>query len=302
MNRAGPESPPKKLMMKSLKQYLVSRNSLPILGIIFALLFWIIDSSIDIVIFDESESIWDSLFTPEPVELWMRINVVFLLIVFSYVARYLFLHQIKISTELNEYKNNLEILVEERTLELNKKNEQLHNEIRERKNTEKKLEHLASTDSLTSLYNRRKFDELIQYEIERERRYKTGLSLILCDIDHFKQINDNYGHGVGDDVLKEFVGKVKSAIRQTDIFARWGGEEFAILVPDASADIAMSIAEKIRALIESNVFTVDRTITASFGVAILLEKEDKDSLIKRADHALYSAKDDGRNLVKFAEE
>lgn len=267
--------------MKNITNIFLHSKTLPILAIVVSILFWIVDSSIDVIIFGEDESIIESILNPKPVELWMRCFVVFLLVGFSLFAKYSLSQQMKITDKLNSL------------------NEQLQKEIVERKNVEKQLEELAATDPLTSLYNRRKFNEVLQYEIERDRRYKCGLSLILCDIDHFKQINDNYGHDIGDKVLTEFAEQVKTAIREADLFARWGGEEFAILIPNSSSEIAISLAEKIRIFIENSNFSVGKKVTASFGVSILLMNEDRESLIKRADHALYTAKEKGRNLVVY---
>jgi len=280
----------------------LKKNKFVLIGAILCLIFWLIDSSVDSLFFDEDESIMESFISPRPVELWMRGMVVFLLMSFSFYTKYLFERQQKLTNTIEKYKNNLEDLVDERTSELHAKNKLLEDEIYIRKQAEEKLELIATTDSLTLLYNRRKFDEMLKYEIDRDRRYKDGLSLIMSDIDHFKQINDQYGHHVGDKILIEFVEKVTNAIRKTDVFARWGGEEFALLIPGANAEIAMSVAEKIRSLVESSQYSIEKTITASFGVAVLMDMEDEESLVKRADKALYRAKENGRNCVEFASE
>lgn len=284
-------------MSAFLKSY-----KLPLIGLFLCLIFWALDASVDVLIFEGDESVLESFLSPGPVELWMRGVVVFLLITFSFYAKYLLSRQILLTEELATYKENLETLVEQRTAELHKKNISLEDEVSERAQAERKLEMLATTDSLTMLYNRRKFDEMLRYEIDRDRRYKDGLSLIMCDIDHFKNINDQYGHHIGDKVLIEFVEKVSSSIRKTDLLARWGGEEFAVLIPGANAEVALSVAEKIRSVIEVGDYSVDSRVTASFGVSVLLDMEDEESIVKRADKALYKAKEQGRNCVVFAEE
>lgn len=159
------------------------------------------------------------------------------------------------------------------------------------------LERLATTDQLTGIYNRHKFEELFQHEIDRSRRYKKELSLIMLDIDYFKNVNDTYGHDAGDMVLKNVVNIVKTSIRNTDIFARWGGEEFLILCPETDMDAAEMIAQKLRRNIE--VFDFDKVgkITSSFGVTLYNEEDDQDTFTKRVDEALYEAKDGGRNRV-----
>jgi len=270
-------------------------------GVVLSLIFWLIDAAVDVLVFDGDESIFESFVAPDPVEFWMRGVVVFLLMVFSFYSKHLLNKQVKLTNELDNYKINLEEIIVERTREVHNKNVSLEAEINERKQTEKKLELLATTDPLTLLYNRRKFDELLRYEIDRDRRYRSNLSLVMCDIDYFKKINDQYGHHIGDKVLIEFVDKISTIIRKTDIFARWGGEEFAILIPGADAKTAVSVAEKIRSAVQATKFTVDFVVTSSFGVSILMPDDDEESLVKRADNALYKAKANGRNCVELIE-
>ncbi len=162
----------------------------------------------------------------------------------------------------------------------------------------KKIEQLSITDSLTKIYNRSKFESSLDYEIERARRYGNPLSLIIFDIDHFKSINDTYGHLIGDSVLTEIANLVKNNIRSTDIFARWGGEEFVILAPNINKEQAKMLAEKIRKLIAHHRFKYVDHVTVSLGVTEFLPSDNKESFIKRADEALYLAKRKGRNRVE----
>lgn len=156
----------------------------------------------------------------------------------------------------------------------------------------------ASTDHLTGIMNRRRFTEFLDREMARRQRQAEPLSLIMFDIDHFKRVNDEYGHEIGDLVLKEMAQLVGSAVRRTDILARWGGEEFVILLPGTTGEAATGFAEKLRAGIASHDFPQIGRATASFGVASLGEKEtDGATLIKHADQAMYTAKQDGRNRV-----
>ena len=170
----------------------------------------------------------------------------------------------------------------------------------ERKVAIEELEQLAITDPLTSLFNRRKFNELLAYEVERDQRYHAGLCLIMCDIDHFKQINDKFGHAAGDFALKVFSDKVTENIRDVDIFARWGGEEFMILMPNSNIDNACSVAEKLRDTIEHTDIKAVNCITASFGVAHCNNSDTSESIVERVDAALYKAKQQGRNMVVAA--
>lgn len=169
-----------------------------------------------------------------------------------------------------------------------------------RKLAEQRLELLATTDPLTEASNRRRFDEVLRTEIARSRRYGVPLSLITCDIDYFKRINDGFGHPAGDRVLKRFAGLISENIRETDVFARLGGEEFAILAPNCDEGCACLFADKLRKAIEGHVFPDAQRLTCSFGVAGFRDGEGQDSLVKRADEALYRAKGEGRNRVVLA--
>ncbi|QOY55639.1 diguanylate cyclase [Candidatus Sulfurimonas marisnigri] len=160
-----------------------------------------------------------------------------------------------------------------------------------------RLKQFAYVDALTGIYNRRKFDELLEVEYSRAKRYKRNLSALFFDIDHFKKVNDNFGHDIGDDVLKMMAHLVKSNIRETDFFARWGGEEFIVLLPETSLEDALTIAEHIRSGIESKMFEIVGKITVSIGVSKIKEKERIETFIKRLDNALYKAKHEGRNKV-----
>ena len=161
-----------------------------------------------------------------------------------------------------------------------------------------KYEQLASIDPLTKITNRRKFDELAQYEFDKAKRYNRPLSFIIFDIDDFKKINDKYGHQMGDKVLIEVANTVKNSIRKTDIFARFGGEEFVILAPETDIIGGKQLAEKIRKIIEEISLNPVSKITASFGVTEIKDSDNNiDDLYRRADKALYQAKEKGKNRV-----
>jgi diguanylate cyclase (GGDEF)-like protein/PAS domain S-box-containing protein len=159
------------------------------------------------------------------------------------------------------------------------------------------LKKMATTDNLTGIYNRHKFEEMFEIEIDRVLRYESPLTLIMLDIDHFKMVNDTYGHDVGDKVIKNIVAVVNKNIRTTDIFVRWGGEEFIILCPQTDSLNAATLAEKLRGAIEKSTLDKVGNITCSFGVTSYVKKESKNSFIKRLDSTLYKAKDEGRNTV-----
>jgi diguanylate cyclase (GGDEF)-like protein len=163
---------------------------------------------------------------------------------------------------------------------------------------ENELKKLASTDSLTQAYNRTKFDEIISREMERAIRYNSLLSIIMFDIDHFKKVNDTYGHLAGDYVLKTAADLTREGIRGIDYLVRWGGEEFVILLPETGLEKAEALAERIKEKIGSYHFDKVGTVTVSFGVTQFRNEDSEDIFIKRADDSLYSAKVNGRNRVE----
>lgn len=161
----------------------------------------------------------------------------------------------------------------------------------------KRLKYLSETDPLTGIYNRLKFNSALEIEIARARRHNRVFSLIMFDIDHFKGVNDNFGHEAGDGVLKTLTHTISWHVRITDTFARWGGEEFMILVVETPLEGARLFAEKLRKEIEGSDSDAAGKITCSFGVTEFRETDDITSITKRVDDALYEAKNSGRNRV-----
>lgn len=165
-----------------------------------------------------------------------------------------------------------------------------------------RAEHLATHDALTGLGNRRKLDAVFAAEFNRLRRHGGSLCLFMADIDHFKNINDRYGHATGDDVLTQFGELLHQQMRPTDTSARIGGEEFVVLMPHTRVREALGTAERLRAAMMEQTFGgLKDAITVSIGVAELQQDEDRESLLRRADQALYVAKRSGRNLVVAAD-
>jgi len=168
---------------------------------------------------------------------------------------------------------------------------------------------LSITDPLTGAFNRRQLMDQLPREVERCRRYGYPLSVIMCDIDHFKMVNDLYGHAAGDDVLRQFVARVQGSIRRSDWIARYGGEEFMIVLPETPYDGALQAAEKMRRLVEATPFVTDALsvpVTASFGVsATTITGPDLatriETLIQIADACLYRCKQMGRNVASGME-
>ena len=158
--------------------------------------------------------------------------------------------------------------------------------------------YLAIHDTLTGCHNRTYFEHELNDAIARVKRYHSAVCVAMLDIDHFKEFNDNYGHLVGDTVLIELTDLITTSIRSGDLFARWGGEEFVLLLPDSDLESAHDAAEKLRHLIAKTDFDkVPSRVTVSIGVIRLAEDDTIKSIMERVDHALYSAKESGRNRV-----
>jgi len=160
------------------------------------------------------------------------------------------------------------------------------------------IEQKAYKDGLTNIYNRHKFDELFKIELERVKRYKLRMSIAILDIDHFKQFNDNYGHLIGDEVLILLAKNLGNKLRKTDVYARWGGEEFVILFIETKLEDAIIGANNIRENLSQLEHLSAGKITVSLGVTQYQDNDTLESLFKRCDDALYNAKENGRNRVE----
>ena len=200
----------------------------------------------------------------------------------------------KISNQLQDTNNYLEQKIHERTESLLDTQKELLED-----NTE--LARMALTDSLTGLSNRTHMNQILHKEFSRFERHNQRFGIIMVDIDHFKAINDRYGHDAGDSVLKKLASVFESAIRTSDFVARWGGEEFLICCTTIDEEDLLPIAETIRQLVANTEFESEGQITASLGCAAIVKGESISGLIKRADIALYEAKNNGRNQSMVSE-
>ena len=221
--------------------------------------------------------LFELYFVLEPFPLQWRYGVVPLLLVtiFAYFPA-------KLAFELQETKEQ-----KVPNIEINKSTR------REEKNSSKlKIDHLTNAISKDS------FNEIIGFKIIESKHMNSPLSMILFDIDHFKKINDTYGHLVGDTVLRELAEVVRSSIRESEYFVRWGGEEFIVLLPGTSLEGAKMVAEKLRRAIEAHRFPTVGQVTSSFGVTALHTDDTIKTFLERCDEALYEAKEAGRNRVK----
>lgn len=219
--------------------------------------------------------------------------------------------KIKIDQQINQLRiKNVKEIAQAKSIEneariINQKNTQLEQEIKERKwiedalrESEERYRHLANLDPLTNLVNRRYFYELAMNEIHRSRRYKRPLSMLMMDIDYFKNINDTYGHISGDAVLVWIADKLHEKMRDVDLVARFGGEEFILLLPETEINQAVFVADRLREFFASTPIQTKEheiTLTISIGISQYEGEESLDHFINKADQALYRAKNNGRN-------
>jgi len=196
--------------------------------------------------------------------------------------------------------------VNKQMLNLNEALANTHHELSLTLRKTKKLEEVAHqnsiTDVLTGVGNRRQFEEGIRIEMARAIREKKSLGIVMADLDHFKAVNDTYGHDAGDRVLESFGKLIRDSIRPFDLPARFGGEEFIILMPGAGVHDAAQLAERIRTSLETlEIASCPFKLTASFGVTELQKEDSTESILRRVDSALYQAKEAGRNKVTAAD-
>lgn len=202
------------------------------------------------------------------------------------------------------FNNKLRYLVKEKTKELQTLNENLEQEVLERTkaltDTNEQLQIAVNTDSMTGAYNRRYFFNIIEELLALAKKNGSFLFIALLDIDHFKNVNDKYGHDIGDKVIKDLVQDIHASIKDEDILVRFGGEEFLLVFRNNSQERVLSTLETIRESIQSNILIDSHPITVSIGVSMLSEEDNSiDTTVKRADLALYKAKELGRNRVKY---
>ncbi len=171
--------------------------------------------------------------------------------------------------------------------------------IDKRRIMEEEIKHLAYRDPLTGIHNRRGFNEIGEMELERAFRYHHDTSILIMDIDHLKEVNDSFGHLVGDEVLKGVTASIQGVVRQTDIKARWGGDEFIVMLLETNSSDAWEMAERLREHVNKHEFVSAGIISVSIGIAGMNPGDTLETLIKRADMALYLSKQNGRNRTEL---
>lgn len=205
--------------------------------------------------------------------------------------------------QFDQFKELLKFGLDEEAMLLNKKlQEEVDKKLQElldKENLNKKLTNKAYIDNLTGAFNRYKFEEVFEYEMQRFKRFKHTFCVAMIDIDHFKKFNDTFGHLIGDEVLIMLANESKKELRTIDVFARWGGEEFLILFTETSLENSTKAADKLRVSISNLNHKVAGHITASFGISQVKTGDTLDTLLKRCDDALYLAKKNGRNRVEI---
>ncbi len=246
---------------------------------------WIVDNNQPLVIPSVNKTNWVDL----PTTAWIRSFVGAPLRVKGKVIGFLNLHSATDNFFSVECAERLQSFTDQAAIAI--ENARLYSEV----------QRLAIVDETTGLYNRRGLVELGQREVERVRRFNRSLSAIFLDIDHFKKINDSYGHKVGDEILLGLAACIRSEVREIDLVTRYGGEEFVILLPENDLESAWQVAERLRQTVETHTFSTSRgnlAITISLGVASAsLETPSLSALVEQADRAMYVAKGTGRNQV-----
>lgn len=208
------------------------------------------------------------------------------------------------TVEIEEYRKDGSLIWVETVLSLQRDDRQrpvaivgVSRDVTERRRLREELRTLAITDPLTGAFNRRHFQEVLGWEILRSHRYPSPVSLIMLDIDHFKVVNDRFGHQTGDRVLVELADLVRGRIRAADLLIRWGGEEFLIMLANTELGRAVALAEELRRRLRTHRFPGVGGLTASFGVTQYRNREGSDALLTRADNLMYQAKGEGRDRV-----
>ncbi len=273
---------------------------LPLLGLLVAALFWVLDAFVDVSLFGTHDTFAEALLKPNSHELWMRCVVIVLLLAFAWHARRLGGQLIDSMNRLNAQEQELDGHRDMQHV-LRRQADELNRQVMRQANEQEELRKLAYIDPLTGLYNRRRIEEILDASRLTEQLSGTGLGVLLCDIDHFKSVNDEFGHFAGDRTLVRIGQLLKDHFRRGDAVGRWGGEEFLVVLPNLTQAEAEVISENFRARIEREMHPPKGKLTVSLGLAMIRPDETAESLLKRADLALMLSKQTGRNRLYICE-
>ena len=245
-------------------------------GVLLVPIFWLADAFLDVYLFNQGDELQHGIFDLEPVELYMRILISVMFIAFGLYAAFLLNRSEKVERELRNSNDQLLQLKSE-------------------------FERLAGADPLTGAFNRRTFHELLNKTISNAERHNHHFSLLMIDVDHFKNVNDTFGHQAGDDVLRVLCDLIGASVRSSDHLFRVGGEEFCLLVTLTDEGEAQKLAEKLHRVVRMHHFYRVGEITVSIGITHFREGDSLESIYARADDAMYEAKRRGRNCIVLHE-
>lgn len=245
-------------------------------GVLLVPLFWMADAFLDVYLFNLGDELHHGILDLEPVEIYMRVLISVMFIAFGLYAAFLLNRAERVEHELRS--SNHELL-------------QLKLE----------LERLAGADPLTGAFNRRTFHELLSKTIANAERHDRRFALLMIDVDHFKHVNDTFGHQAGDEVLRVLCDLIVASVRSSDQLFRVGGEEFCLLVTLTDEGEARMLAEKLHRVVRTHQFERVGEITVSIGIAHFREGDSQESIYARADEAMYEAKRRGRNCTVLNE-
>lgn len=245
-------------------------------GVLLVPLFWLADAFLDVYVFNLGDEFHHGIFELEPVEIYMRVLVSVLFVAFGLYAAFLLNRAEQVERELRSSNDQLLQLKLE-------------------------LERLAGADPLTGAFNRRTFHEVLNKAISNAERHDHHFALLMIDVDHFKQVNDTFGHQAGDDVLRVLCDLITASVRSSDQLFRVGGEEFCLLVTLTDEGEALKLAEKLHRVVRAHRFDRVGEITVSIGIAHFREGDAHESIYARADEAMYEAKRRGRNCIVLNE-
>ncbi|MDZ7802556.1 GGDEF domain-containing protein [Thiohalophilus sp.] len=271
---------------------------MPLYGLLSGMLLWLLDAMVDVYVLQVPQTLVENLIFPPLFDIALRSGIIVLMVALGVAARRKLKRQESLQQELLEYKNRLEELIELRAEEVRNPADSVNSEITVLKDRTRDLEEIASIDGLTRFYNRRKFGDLIDYELARQQRYHHSLSLILVDIDRFCEIAAVHGQATSEHVIRSVASRIHSRIRATDIPARWSEDEFAILIPETRQSDARRLAQKLVKAIDGTLIDNFGLVSISCGVTEAQAQDNVEQFTDRCVEAVRLAREGGGNRVE----